>query len=92
MLTYNKWEGLDRYDKRPDSSLLWMRCESGFGGPPYIWYQHETDGLYHLYTGLYLTIQNVLEAQKLLKDYYHLETTITSQYLMPWLLKNYMGR
>ncbi len=92
ILTYNKWEGLDRYDKRPDSSLLWMRCESGFGGPPYIWFQHETDGLYHLYTGLYLTTKNVQEAQKLLKDQYHLETTITSQFLTPWLSKNYMGR
>jgi hypothetical protein len=79
------------YYERPDSNYLWMQCESGVGGPPYFWSQYETDGYYHLYTGLYLTTKNVQEAQKLLKEKYNLETTITSQYVTPGLLKKYFG-
>jgi hypothetical protein len=82
----------NEYGVRPDSLYLWMTCETGLGPHPHIWSQDETDGFYHLYTGLYLTTKNVQEAQKLLKEKYTLETTITSQYVTPGLLKKYMGR
>jgi hypothetical protein len=62
----------DRYYERSDTNYLWMTCESGVDSLPYFWSQHETDGFYHLYTGLYLTTENVQEAQKLLKAQYRL--------------------
>jgi len=93
-LIYGSLKGdiYDRYFERPDTNCLWMQCESGVGGPPYFWSQYETDGYYHLYTGLYLTTKNVQEAQKLLKEKYNLETTITSQCVTLSILKKYMGR
>lgn len=73
---------------RPDSALLWLNC----GGDVEVtndFRQHETDGYYHVYTGLYLTEKNVLEAQKLLLEKCNLKTTITSQYITSRIISRY---
>jgi len=75
------------YGRRPDSAFLWLQIVGGFSVSHHF-YQHETDGFYHTYTGLYLTRQNVLKAQEVL-DKRGLKTTITSQYLTPAIIKKY---
>jgi hypothetical protein len=76
-------------DKRPDSNLLWLKCEGD--ATPHHWYQHEKDGYYHQYTGLYLTRENVLKAQELLLENCNLNTSITSHYLTPAIVRKYVG-
>ena len=75
------------YGSRPDSPFLWLHIVGGFSVSHHF-YQHETDGFYHTYTGLYLTRQNVVKAQEVLKKN-GLKTTITSQYLTPAIIKKY---
>lgn len=75
--------------ERPDSAFLWLRCESS--EIPHHWYQHETDGYYHQYTGLYLTRENVVKAQELLKKYGDLNTSIVSHYVTPAIIRRYAG-
>jgi hypothetical protein len=75
------------YGRRPDSAFLWLQIGGGFSVSHHF-YQHETDGFYHTYIGLYLTRQNVLKAQEVL-DKRGLKTTITSQYLTPAIIKKY---
>ncbi|UCG31325.1 MAG: hypothetical protein JSV53_05460 [candidate division WOR-3 bacterium] len=76
---------------RPDTNLLWLRIEGDLWSSHHF-YQHEKDGFWHVYTGLYLTQQNVTAAQKLLLERYDLETTITSHKLRPAILKRYAYR
>jgi hypothetical protein len=76
-------------DERPDSNLLWLKCEGD--ATPHHWYQHEKDGYYHKYTGLYLTRENVLKAQKLLQEHCNLHTTITSHYATSAIIRRYVG-
>ncbi|MCK4251263.1 hypothetical protein KAX97_07430 [candidate division WOR-3 bacterium] len=76
------------FSERPDRNLLWLKCEGGFSIAHH-WYQHETDGYYHQYTGLYLTRKNVLEAQRLLLIHRNLKTTIVSQYITSAIIKKY---
>lgn len=76
-------------NERPDSNLLWLKCE--YGEIPHHWYQHERDGYYHQYTGLYLTTDNVLNAQKLLQEHCNLNTNITSHYVTPAIIRRYAG-
>ena len=81
--------GVD-YD-RPDTNLLWLRIEGDLWSSHHF-YQHEKDGFWHVYTGLYLSRQNVMAAQKLLLERYDLKTTITSHKLRPAILKRYAYR
>ena len=74
--------------ERPDRDLLWLKCEGGFS-VAHSFFQHETDGYWHAYTGLYLTTKNVLEAQRLLLENNNLKTTITSHYITPAIIKKY---
>ncbi len=76
------------FSKRPDSNLLWLTCEGGFSIAHH-WFQHETDGYYHQYTGLYLTRKNVIEAQRLKLEYSNLKTTIVSHYITSAIIKKY---
>lgn len=77
-----------KLSSRGDSALLWLYIEGGYS-VEHNFYQHETDGYYHQYTGLYLTTNNVLEAQVLLLKYYGIKTTITSHYITPAILRKY---
>ena len=74
--------------ERPDRHLLWLKCEGGFS-VSHSFFQHETDGYWHTYTGLYLTTKNALEAQRLLLEHNNLKTTITSHYITPAIVKKY---
>ncbi len=74
--------------ERPDSSLLWLQSNSD-PLAAHCWYQHEIDGYYHQYTGLYLTTKNVFEAQKLLLENRNLKTTITSHYVTQAIIRKY---
>lgn len=74
--------------QRPDSTLLWLQCHPD-PSAAHSWYQHETDGYYHQYTGLYLSKQNVIKAQKLLLEHSNLKTTIVSQYITSAIIKKY---
>lgn len=76
-------------NERPDTAFLWLRCE--YSEIPHHWYQHETDGYYHQYTGLYLTHQNVVDAQELLKKHCNLNTNIVSHYVTPAIITRYAG-
>ncbi len=76
------------YGRRPDSMLLWLKIVGGLHSSHHF-YQHEKDGYWHTYTGLYLTMQNVLEAQRLLLEHNGLKTTIVSQYITPTIIKKY---
>ncbi len=79
---------IDQY-YRPDSMLLWLTTEGDLVSSHHF-YQHETDGYWHTYTGLYLTTKNVLEAQRLLLEHNNLKTTITSHYITPAIIKKYV--
>jgi hypothetical protein len=81
--------GVD-YD-RPDTNLLWLKIEGDLWSSHHF-YQHEKDGFWHVYTGLYLSQQNVMAAQNLLLERYGLNTTITSHKLRPTILKRYAYR
>jgi len=74
--------------ERPDSTLLWLQCHPD-PSAAHSWYQHETDGYYHMYTGLYLSKQNVIKAQRLLLEHSNLKTTIVSQYITSAIIKKY---
>ena len=76
-------------NERPDTALLWLRCE--YSEIPHHWYQHETDGYYHQYTGLYLTRENVVQAQELMKRYCDLNTNIVSHYVTFAIIRRYAG-
>jgi|GEM_PF-1900707 len=74
--------------ERPDFNLVWLSIERN-SWVRHAFYQHETDGYYHQYTGLYLTRKNVLEAQRLLLEHRNLKTTIVSQYITSAIIKKY---
>jgi hypothetical protein len=74
---------------RKDEDLLWLRIEGGYS-VNHCFYQHEIDGYYHQYAGLYLTKKNTIKAQNLLLKHYGLATTITSQYITPTVLRKYV--
>ncbi|MGB3479319.1 MAG: hypothetical protein WBB67_09175 [bacterium] len=76
--------------QRPDSNLVWLSVEKNLW-VCHAFYQHETDGYYHRYIGLYLTRQDVIKAQKLLFEQLGWKTTITSQYITPSLLRKYIS-
>lgn len=73
---------------RPDSNLAWLSIERDMW-VRHAFYQHETDGYFHRYIGLYLTRQDVIKAQKLLFEHLGWKTTLTSQYVTPEILKKY---
>lgn len=73
---------------RPDSYLLWLQIEGGLC-TSHQFCQHEKDGYYHTYTGLYLTKNDCLEAQKLLLSKMGLKTTVVSQYITPRIISKY---
>jgi hypothetical protein len=73
--------------ERPDSDLLWLKIEGDWWSSHHF-YQHEIDGYYHTYTGLYLTRDNVLQAKQLLEAK-GLKTTVTSHYLTHTILRHY---
>lgn len=77
-----------KYGERPDSNLLWLQCESS-GYSSHHFSQHETDGYYHMYTGFYLSKQNVIKAQRLLLEHSNLKTIIVSQYITAAIIKKY---
>ncbi len=77
---------IDQYD-RPDSMQLWLTVEGDLVSSHHF-YQHERDGYCHTYTGLYLTSQNVLKAQRSL-EIRGVKTTIVSQYVTPAIIKKY---
>jgi hypothetical protein len=85
----NRIEGRKVFLCLTDSNLLWLKCEGD--ATPHHWYQHEKDGYYHKYTGLYLTRENVLKAQKLLQEHCNLHTTITSHYATSAIIRRYVG-
>ena len=93
--TTNEWyarnypDTLDGYPLRRDAKLLWLHCEGGYTVFN-CFYQHEIDGFFHQYTGLYLTTNNVVQAQKNLLEYHGLKTAITSQYVTPAILNKYI--
>jgi len=76
-------------NERPDSTFLWLKCDGSV--IPHHWYQHETDGYYHQYTGLYLTRENVVEARELLKKHCDLNTSIVSHYVTSAIIRRYAG-
>ncbi|HEC77645.1 MAG TPA: hypothetical protein ENI34_00705 [candidate division WOR-3 bacterium] len=78
---------LDEYPR--DRDMLWLFCENAYGYS-HCFYQHETDGFFHQYTGLYLTTANVLQAQELIREHYGINTSITSQYVTPAILRKYV--
>jgi hypothetical protein len=75
--------------QRPDAGLLWLTIERDVWAS-HMFHQHETDGYYHRYTGLYSTHKNVQRAQELFEQEYGLKTTITSQYISPKILGRYV--
>lgn len=83
-------EGDDIIDQheRSDTNLLWLKIEGDLCSSHHF-YQHETDGYYHMYTGLYLSKQNVINAQRLLLEHSNLKTTIVSQYITTAIIKKY---
>jgi len=74
---------------RDDRKLLWLYCENAYSYA-HCFYQHEIDGFFHQYTGLYLTTANALQAQSTLYEHYGIQTTITSQYVTPVILRKYV--
>ncbi len=72
-----------------DDLHLWLSTEYDEGSPN-TWYQHETDGYYHRYYGLFLSSKDVYEAQEWFLKKLGWKTTITSHYLTTALLKKYV--
>lgn len=80
---------LYKYPFYDDLLFNWLYIEGGYW-VHHSFYQHETDEYYHQYTGLYLTINNIIQAQKNIFEHCGLKTTITSQYVTPTILRKYV--
>ena len=68
--------------------FLYAVYDAGFQNT---WYQHEIDGYYHRYFGLFISNKDVLIAQDWFLNNYGWNTTITSHYLTPAILKGYLS-
>jgi hypothetical protein len=75
--------------ERPDSDLVWLKIDKE-SWVHHAFCQHEIDGYYHRYLGLYLTKRNAVKAQKLFFENLGQKTTITSQYVTPAILRKYI--
>ena len=73
-----------------DEVPLWLSVEYDEGYPN-TWYQHEIDGHYHRYFGLFLTLKDVRAAQEWFLKNLVLKTTITSHFLTESLLNKYIS-
>jgi len=76
------------YD-RPDSDLLWLIVEGEIWSS-HLFYQYERDGYFHIYAGLYLSKNKVIQAQKLIREKYNLNPVITSHLITPDIVKKYV--
>lgn len=87
------WAVLDRSrlsrGSRPDKDLLWLTVEGDWSSS-HSFIQHETDGYWHLYTGLYSTKNNALKAAKVWQEILGRKVVLVSQYLTPNIIGQYL--
>lgn len=87
IMPYIERDVFNQYE-RSDTNHLWLKIEGDLVSTHHF-YQHEKDGYHHMYTGLYLTTRDVLEAQRSLLEQYNLKTTVTSHWITPAIIRKY---